>query len=95
LAQTVTLAAGAAPPFAADFDLSHPTPPQTKAIPNLTESPPFLNYPQPPQRAEACGLKVLSWAQALAAGKAAPAAPVPPTADDYCTIMYTSGTTGG
>jgi long-chain acyl-CoA synthetase len=41
------------------------------------------------------GIQVTSWADALVAGAAKPAAPVPPTADDYCTIMYTSGTTGG
>jgi long-chain acyl-CoA synthetase len=37
---------------------------------------------------------VLSWGDALDAGAASPAEPVPPSPDDYCTIMYTSGTTG-
>jgi hypothetical protein len=37
---------------------------------------------------------VLSWPEAIESGKAVPAAPVPPKPDDYCTIMYTSGTTG-
>lgn len=44
---------------------------------------------------EALGITVTAWEAALAAGEKAPAAPVPPTPDDYCTIMYTSGTTGG
>lgn len=43
---------------------------------------------------EAHGLSVISWEDALKEGKAAPAEPVPPTPDSYCTIMYTSGTTG-
>ncbi|KAI8471525.1 MAG: hypothetical protein J3K34DRAFT_416911 [Monoraphidium minutum] len=43
---------------------------------------------------KAHGLTVQSWKEALAAGTAAPAEPVPPTADDFSTIMYTSGTTG-
>lgn len=30
----------------------------------------------------------------LALGKQHPAAPVPPSPEEYCTIMYTSGTTG-
>ncbi|KAI8474564.1 MAG: hypothetical protein J3K34DRAFT_407403 [Monoraphidium minutum] len=40
------------------------------------------------------GIAVAAWEDALAAGAGAPAAPMPPSADDYCTIMYTSGTTG-
>jgi long-chain acyl-CoA synthetase len=36
----------------------------------------------------------MSWDEALESGKTAPAEPVPPGPDDYCTIMYTSGTTG-
>lgn len=40
------------------------------------------------------GFEVSSFTELLAAGAAAPAFPVPPSADDYCTIMYTSGTTG-
>eukprot|EP00775_Hariotina_reticulata_P012350 gene12350-12484_t len=43
---------------------------------------------------EGLGLKVESFDQLAAAGKANPAQPVPPKPDDYCTIMYTSGTTG-
>ena len=35
-----------------------------------------------------------SWQEFLEVGKAHPAAAVPPRADDICTIMYTSGTTG-
>jgi long-chain acyl-CoA synthetase len=37
---------------------------------------------------------VFSWDEALSKGKAAVVAADPPKADDYCTIMYTSGTTG-
>lgn len=40
------------------------------------------------------GVKLVSWAQLLELGAAQPAEPVPPSADDICTIMYTSGTTG-
>ncbi|GBF96698.1 hypothetical protein Rsub_09440, partial [Raphidocelis subcapitata] len=46
------------------------------------------------EKLQGLGLEVLSWEAALEAGAAAPAEPVPPSADDYCTIMYTSGTTG-
>jgi long-chain acyl-CoA synthetase len=42
----------------------------------------------------ALGIEVCSWEEALAAGAEAPVEPVPPSPDDYCTIMYTSGTTG-
>lgn len=41
------------------------------------------------QAVKGLGMSVLSWAEALAAGAAAPAEPVPPSPDDYCTIMYT------
>jgi acyl-CoA synthetase (AMP-forming)/AMP-acid ligase II len=47
-----------------------------------------------PQALTAKGLTVLSWPEALESGKAVPTDAVPPTPDDYCTIMYTSGTTG-
>jgi long-chain acyl-CoA synthetase len=40
------------------------------------------------------GIKVYAFEEFLALGKAHPAPPVPPQAEDYCTIMYTSGTTG-
>lgn len=43
---------------------------------------------------KALGITVTSFDELLAAGEAKPAAPVPPKPDDYCTIMYTSGTTG-
>jgi long-chain acyl-CoA synthetase len=46
------------------------------------------------QDLKAHGLTVQSWDETLAVGRAAPAAPVAPTPEDYCTIMYTSGTTG-
>ena len=40
------------------------------------------------------GVQVHSFDEFLALGKANPAPPVPPSPEDYCTIMYTSGTTG-
>ena len=40
------------------------------------------------------GVAVHSFDEFLALGKANPAPPVPPSPEDYCTIMYTSGTTG-
>lgn len=40
------------------------------------------------------GVRVHSFDEFLALGQQHPAAPVPPSAEDYCTIMYTSGTTG-
>ncbi|GBF95915.1 hypothetical protein Rsub_08038, partial [Raphidocelis subcapitata] len=42
----------------------------------------------------ALGVEACAWEEALSAGAEAPVGPVPPSADDYCTIMYTSGTTG-
>jgi acyl-coenzyme A synthetase/AMP-(fatty) acid ligase len=38
---------------------------------------------------------VVSFEDLKAMGKAKPAEAVPPSPDDYTTIMYTSGTTGG
>lgn len=46
------------------------------------------------QAARDAGYNVLSFDELMAAGEAAPAEPVPPSASDLCTIMYTSGTTG-
>ena len=40
------------------------------------------------------GLVVESFDELQKQGAATPAAAVPPKPDDYCTIMYTSGTTG-
>ncbi len=40
------------------------------------------------------GVKVYAFEEFLALGKEHPAEPVPPSPEDYCTIMYTSGTTG-
>lgn len=40
------------------------------------------------------GIAVQSFSELLSAGQAKPAEPVPPKPEDYCTIMYTSGTTG-
>ena len=37
---------------------------------------------------------MLKFDDLAAAGKARPAPAVPPKPEDYCTIMYTSGTTG-
>jgi long-chain acyl-CoA synthetase len=42
----------------------------------------------------AAGVNVMSYDALAAAGAAKPAEAVPPKPDDYCTIMYTSGTTG-
>ncbi|KAG2442580.1 hypothetical protein HXX76_002665 [Chlamydomonas incerta] len=47
------------------------------------------------QALKATGVKVLSWEELVTTGKeAAEAVPVKPAAEDLCTIMYTSGTTG-
>ncbi len=47
------------------------------------------------QAIKAKGLSVTSFVDLESQGAAAPAAPVPPKPEDLCTIMYTSGTTGG
>eukprot|EP00271_Cylindrocystis_brebissonii_P016386 TRINITY_DN3988_c0_g2_i1.p1 TRINITY_DN3988_c0_g2~~TRINITY_DN3988_c0_g2_i1.p1 ORF type:complete len:752 (+),score=150.20 TRINITY_DN3988_c0_g2_i1:264-2258(+) len=39
-------------------------------------------------------LQVFTWTQFLGLGKTTPVDAVPPTPEDICTIMYTSGTTG-
>ena len=39
-------------------------------------------------------LRLVSWPQLEAAGRAAPIAPRPPSADTVAVIMYTSGSTG-
>uniref|UniRef100_A0A7S0UJY6 Long-chain-fatty-acid--CoA ligase n=1 Tax=Polytomella parva TaxID=51329 RepID=A0A7S0UJY6_9CHLO len=44
--------------------------------------------------AEALGIKVLTWASLLQLGSENMVEANPPSADDLCTIMYTSGTTG-
>lgn len=46
------------------------------------------------QALKAAGLGVQSLEELSKAGGAAPADPIPPKPTDYCTIMYTSGTTG-
>lgn len=43
---------------------------------------------------KAKGIAVLSFDEIMEKGKAAPVEPVAPKAEDICTIMYTSGTTG-
>eukprot|EP00897_Mesotaenium_endlicherianum_P001315 jgi/Mesen1/1210/ME000128S00185 len=45
-------------------------------------------------KAEELGIKTYSWNDFLALGKSSPVEPVPPSPEDICTIMYTSGTTG-
>uniref|UniRef100_A0A383V8E2 AMP-dependent synthetase/ligase domain-containing protein n=1 Tax=Tetradesmus obliquus TaxID=3088 RepID=A0A383V8E2_TETOB len=51
--------------------------------------------PQEAQNAiTAAGVKLLSWQQLLQLGADNPRDEVPPSAQDLCTIMYTSGTTG-
>lgn len=47
-----------------------------------------------PARAKTLGLELHSWDEFLAKGRKMPADPVVPAANDICTIMYTSGTTG-
>lgn len=47
-----------------------------------------------PQALKSKGISVLSFQELIDQGKSKPAAPVPPRPEDYCTIMYTSGTTG-
>ncbi len=49
----------------------------------------------PAQAIKALGCNVLSWVEAVAMGAAKPCAAIRPTKEDVCTIMYTSGTTGG
>ena len=44
--------------------------------------------------AKAIGVAVYSWEEFLALGRSHPAEAVPPSPEDLCTIMYTSGTTG-
>jgi long-chain acyl-CoA synthetase len=46
------------------------------------------------QAITAAGVKLLSWEQLLQLGADNPRDAVPPSPDDLCTIMYTSGTTG-
>jgi len=46
------------------------------------------------QAVKAAGIAVTSFESLMQQGAGTPAAAVPPKPDDYCTIMYTSGTTG-
>jgi acyl-coenzyme A synthetase/AMP-(fatty) acid ligase len=46
------------------------------------------------QALEGLGIKVVAFEELASAGLAKPVQPVPPKPEDYCTIMYTSGTTG-
>ncbi|GJM94499.1 hypothetical protein PR202_ga11146 [Eleusine coracana subsp. coracana] len=46
------------------------------------------------READQIGMKMYSWNDFLKLGKDNPAQPCPPKADDTCTIMYTSGTSG-
>lgn len=46
------------------------------------------------QAIKALGINVASFQDFMAAGCAAPQPPCPPGPEDFCTIMYTSGTTG-
>ena len=48
-----------------------------------------------PQVATDLGFTVLSLADLIAKGAASPAEAVAPSPDDLCTIMYTSGRSGG
>jgi acyl-coenzyme A synthetase/AMP-(fatty) acid ligase len=47
------------------------------------------------QAITAAGVRLVSWQELLDVGERQPQAPIPPKPDDLCTIMYTSGTTGG
>ena len=71
-------------------------------LPAATRAPADLPPPPPPrpqqttaQAIKAKGIAVLSFDEIMEKGKAAPVEPVAPKAEDICTIMYTSGTTGG
>ncbi len=46
------------------------------------------------QAIEDQGIKVYSFEEFAALGAGKPAEATPPAPEDYCTIMYTSGTTG-
>ncbi|CAN6326588.1 unnamed protein product [Urochloa humidicola] len=46
------------------------------------------------KEADQIGMKMYSWNDFLKVGKANPRQPCPPQANDICTIMYTSGTSG-
>jgi long-chain acyl-CoA synthetase len=46
------------------------------------------------QAIQARGIAVTSYEDLMQQGAAKPAAAVPPKPEEYCTIMYTSGTTG-
>ena len=57
-------------------------------------APSFILYATLLQAIEGQGIKVYSFEEFAALGASKPAEPSPPSPDDYCTIMYTSGTTG-
>lgn len=46
------------------------------------------------QAIQELGMRAVSWSDFVDAGQRAPFRAIPPAADDLCTIMYTSGTTG-
>lgn len=54
----------------------------------------MLHPPHVLQVLTAAGVTVTSFEELAKAGEAKPADAVPPAPQDYCTIMYTSGTTG-
>jgi long-subunit acyl-CoA synthetase (AMP-forming) len=77
--------------------LTHKPTKKTHTTHNPQTQQPTTNPPKKQQKNKAigaAGVKVLKFDDLAAAGKAAPAAAVPPKPEDYCTIMYTSGTTG-
>ena len=57
--------------------------------------PPTLPCPPPLQTAKDLEYDVYSFAELVELGAKSPAAAIPPSPEDLCTIMYTSGTTGG
>lgn len=70
-----------------------------KALPHVTPQVKTVVYWGPDSAADiaaakATGVSVYSFHEFLELGRANSAPPIPPKAEDLCTIMYTSGTTG-
>ena len=66
-----------------------------ETVPNFTTIVQFEDVsPEDVAAAKEAGLELLSFAAVKEAGVANPAPPTPPTGDDICTVMFTSGTTG-
>jgi long-chain acyl-CoA synthetase len=70
-----------------------------KALPKLTQLVKNVVYwgagdAAATEVAKKLGMGVYSWDEFIALGRSNPSEPCPPKAEDLCTIMYTSGTTG-